>query len=202
MENIKRLVAMKSVNDTTLSLCNGFLEQTLPYTSTGNGACDIVALLLSVVAIGISVWAVYEAKKRENTRKLKDTIINELISFNASYIKYLNPIIEGKKKYSCQETISWFKFSMMKIEAIISFVDKSLEVKNNNITQIKTQVQDLRSVITDCTSFRKQYNEEKYVLNEQETLEVEQSYSKLYANILSSVHQINIAERIKVKQDK
>ena len=91
---------------------------------------------------------------------------------------------------------------MMKIEAIISFVDKSLEVKNNNITQIKTQVQDLRSVITDCTSFRKQYNEEKYVLNEQEILEVEQSYSKLYANILSSVHQINIAERIKVKQDK
>lgn len=90
---------------------------------------------------------------------------------------------------------------MMKIEAIISFVDKSLEVKNNNITQIKTQVQDLRSVITDCTSFRKQYNEEKYVLNEQEKLEVEQSYSKLYANILSSVHQINIAERIK-KQDK
>lgn len=185
---------MMSVSDTLTTMTDSSSNIANVVPSSGVSVVDIVALVISAIAVGISVWAIFEAKSRERSRKLKDTIIGELMAINEMFVAYLNPIVSQKQEYSCQETISWFKFSMMKIEAISSFITSSLNVDDSHVSNIKNKVHSLREDVTDCTSFRQQYNEPQYSLNEGEILKVEKTYSELYEIILKMVNHVNIVK--------
>lgn len=157
----------------------------------------IISALISLGALIVSIVAICQTNKREKSRKLKDVIIEELAGLQREILGYLTPIVKGEGKYNCQETISWFKFTVQKIEAICTYSIKQVTIGKTDLAAISDSVQQLRTYLTEAQSFGKAYNEPTYILANEEILEVEKLYAEVYQSILSSIAKVNNAKRRK-----
>ncbi len=155
----------------------------------------LAGLLISLGSLAVSIYSVCQIKKIEKERKIKSVIIDEIADMHRSFLTYLTPIINAERKYSCQQTISWFKFNVCKLESINSFIIDNLQIKPNDIEEVKSIVQQLRSYITELNSFCKAYNCDYYVLDPAEIIEIEKLYALIYKSFLANIAKVNSAKK-------
>lgn len=155
----------------------------------------IISALISLGALIVSIVAICQTNKREKSRKLKDIIIEEFAGLQHEILSYLTPIANREGKYSCQETISWFKFTVQKIEAICAYSTEQITIEKTDLVAISDSVQQLRTYLTEAQSFGKAYNDPTYTLEKEEILEVEKLYADVYKSFLSSIAKVNNAKR-------
>lgn len=159
---------------------------------------DIILIFSALIGMGaliVSIVAICQNNKREKSRKLKDVIIDEFAGLQREILNYLTPIVKGEDKYCCQETISWFKFTVQKLEAICSYTKEQITVEQQDLSSIGDSVQLLRTYLTETQSFGNAYICPTYSLQKEEIIEVEKLYAGVYKSFLSAIAKINNADR-------
>jgi hypothetical protein len=163
---------------------------------TWNNIFDVLTIFIGLGALIVSIIAIVSTKRSEKRRKLKDTIIGELIKFESNISLYLDPILTQKMTYSGQETISWFKFTMMKLEAILQFIKTNTNYNGEKDNDLKQNIQNLRQLINEDQEFMKACsNNEKYCLLNTTLLEINKEYTSFYTNILLLIGTINALQK-------
>lgn len=158
-------------------------------------AISAISGVIGLGALIVSIVAICSAKKMDKQRKLKDTIINEVVGYSALLWEYIKPLIENKKMYSCQNTITWFKFAMMKLDSILNFVEKSVEGCNSHYAPLKQSIHTMRTIITDDLNFKEAVSKKhNYDLDSASILQIEQEYAKFYELMLTIVGTVNASK--------
>lgn len=154
---------------------------------------DIIALCISVGALIVSIVTIIASKKQDDDRAVKDMVIGELDAKNGELISYITPLTEKKFNYSCQSTVSWFKFYVMRLEAITQFVQNNFakRVDRKYSENVVKDVHDLRTTITDSIEFQKHYNDTTFALSDGDIVEIEQKYKKTYEDIMILIGEVN-----------
>lgn len=154
----------------------------------------IITSIISLGALIVSITSICISTSRENSRKLKDVIIEEIANLQRDFLNYLTPLVNGEAKYSGQETISWFKFAVGKIEAINAYIIATLSLEKGDIEVVNKEVQSLRSYLSEAESFLRGYNDTSYKLSSDEILEVQGHYANIYKAFLANIATVNAAK--------
>ena len=167
----------------------------------GANVWDIVSIIVGVLALILSVYSIYESRKRDNTRKLKDYFISELEDVNGRLEDLVKALTDSHTDITCQEVITSFKHIMMKMEVVLEMAESSLKVTNGwDSNSLKLAYNEMRTCVTDAESFTTAYaNKGNVTLNISEMNNTYSHMMNFYKKLVEHIRIINSTDSLKKK---
>lgn len=165
---------------------------------------EIISICVSIIAVALSIYAIIESKKRDNTRKLKDFFISELEEVNSRLEELIKKLEDFQIHVTCQEIITNFQRIMMKLEVVLDMAESSLEVsKDWDSNALKLEYNEIRNCVTTADSFVAAYaTADNVTLNKSEMIGLYSCMMKYYKKNIEHIRIINNVDSLKQKQKK
>ena len=166
----------------------------------GANVWEIVSIIVGVLALILSVYSIYESRKRDNTRKLKDYFISELENVNGRLEDLVKALADSHTDITCQEVITSFKHIMMKMEVVLEMAESSLNVTNGwDSNSLKLAYNNMRQYVTDAESFTAAYRDNNVTLNKSEMIDTYNHMMNFYKKLVEHIRIINSTDSLKKK---
>lgn len=164
----------------------------------GANVWEIVSIIVGVLALILSVYSIYESRKRDNTRKLKDYFISELEDVNGRLEDLVKALTDSHTDITCQEVITSFKHIMMKMEVVLEMTESSLNVTNGwDSNSLKLAYNKMRNYVTEAESFTKAYGNNNVTLNKSEMNDTYSHMMSFYKELVKHIRIINSTDSLK-----
>lgn len=159
---------------------------------------EIISIVISAIAVFLSILAIVESRNRDNTRKLKDFFISELEEVSNRLEDIVGALGDTHMNITCQDVITSFKRIMMKLEVVLEMVESSLNITNGwDSSSIKLAYNDIRTYVTETESFVTSYNADNVTLNKSEMNETYNRVMNFYRKNVEHIRIINDVESLK-----